>query len=180
MTSADGRLVITFNGEIYNYRELRKELESLGHRFYTSSDTETIVHAYEQWGEECIHRFRGMFAFAIWDAPRQRLFAARDRLGQKPLFYAQRRDELVFASEIKALLGFDPALAELDPQALDEYLALRVITPPRTMFRQIRKLPPAHSLTFDREGGLRVFRYWDLEYEPKLSGSDDELVDALE
>jgi len=180
MANEDETIWIVFNGEIYNFVSLRKDLLERGHRFRTHSDTEVIVHLYEEYGVDCVRHLRGMFAFAIWDAPRKRLFAARDHLGQKPLFYAQRGDELIFASEIKALLALDPGLAELDPQALDEYFTLRVITPPRTMFRAVRKLPPAHVLCFDPESGLRISRYWDLEYEPKHRGSDAELVDELE
>jgi asparagine synthase (glutamine-hydrolysing) len=171
---------IAFNGEIYNYRELREQLIGLGHRFQTQSDSEVIVHLYEEHQGDCVKYLRGMFAFAIWDDKRQRLFAARDRLGQKPLFFVHRGRELLFASEIKSLLAFDPSLAELDPAALDQYLALRLIAPPRTMFRSVRKLAPAHSLTFDMESGLRTQRYWDLYYEPKLSGSDDDLIDEFE
>ena len=180
IANEDETLWVVLNGEIYNFEPLRQDLIERGHRFRTRSDTEVIVHLYEEYGTGCVAHLRGMFAFAIWDERRQRLFAARDRLGQKPLFYAQRGHELIFASEIKALLAFDPSLAALDPQAFDEYLALRVITPPRTMFREVRKLAPAHLLTFDPRSGLRVERYWDLDYEPKLRGSDDELVDQLE
>jgi asparagine synthase (glutamine-hydrolysing) len=121
-----------------------------------------------------------MFAFVIWDNQSKRLFAARDRLGQKPFFYVQREEEFLFASEIKALLAVDRSLAEMDLGSLDQYLSLRIIAPPRSMFRSIRKLPPAHFLTFEEETGLKIERYWDLEYEPKLSGSDDDLVDDLE
>jgi asparagine synthase (glutamine-hydrolysing) len=176
----DETVWIVLNGEIYNYRELRSELVLKGHRFRTHSDTEVIVHLYEEYGTACVERLRGMFAFAIWDAPRRRLFAARDHLGQKPFFYARDGASFAFASEIKALLALDRGLAEPDPQALDQYLALRVILPPLTMFRRIRKLPPAHWLCFEPDKGLRIERYWDLEYEPKLTGTDDELVDELE
>jgi asparagine synthase (glutamine-hydrolysing) len=176
----DETVWVVFNGEIYNYQALRRELEGKGHRFATHSDTEVIVHLYEDFGEHCVERLRGMFAFALWDGRQQRLFAARDRLGQKPLYFVQRGAEFLFASEIKALLTFDPTLAELDFEALDQYLSLRLIAPPHSMFRAIRKLPPAHTLTFDVTAGLRLTRYWDLHYEPKLSGSDDDLVDALE
>jgi len=175
----DGRLWVVCNGEIYNYRELRAELEAKGHRFSTHSDTEVILHLYEEMGERCVERLRGMFAFAVWDGPRRRLFAARDRLGQKPLFYAERDGRLALASEIKALLALEPDLRELDPAALDQYLTLRIIAPPRTMFRRVRKLPPAHWLSFGPDG-LKIGRYWDLDYEPKLAGSDDDLVDELE
>jgi asparagine synthase (glutamine-hydrolysing) len=176
----DRTVWITFNGEIYNYRELRAELLRRGHGFETQSDTEVIVHLYEEYGQDCVKHLRGMFAFAIWDVNRRRLFAARDRLGQKPFFFVQRGSELLFASEIKGLLALDPTLAELDLESLDQYLALRLIAPPRSMFRAIRKLAPAHSLGFDADSGLHIERYWDLRFEPKLSGSDDDLVDELE
>ena len=171
---------ITFNGEIYNYRELHERLLRLGHHFRTQTDTEVIVHLYEEYGQDCVKHLRGMFAFAIWDGNSRRLFAARDRLGQKPFFFVQRDHEFLFASEIKSLLALDPSLAEMDLAALDQYLTLRLIAPPRSMFRSIRKLAPAHFLTFDIESGLRIERYWDLQYEPKLTGSDDDLVDELE
>ncbi len=180
ISNQDESVWIVFNGEIYNYRGLREELIERGHRFRTNSDTEVIVHLWEEEGPACVERLRGMFAFALWDDRRQQLFAARDHLGQKPLFYAETRGGLAFASEIKSLLAADSSLAELDPEALEEYLALRVVTPPRTMFRGVRKLPPAHTLTWDARDGLRISRYWDLSYEPKLGGSDEELIDALE
>jgi asparagine synthase (glutamine-hydrolysing) len=176
----DGTVWVVCNGEIYNYQLLRRELEEKGHRFATHSDTEILVHLYEDYGVRCVERLRGMFAFAIWDTRQRRLFAARDRLGQKPFYFVQRGAELLFASEIKALLAYDPTLAELDFEALDQYLSLRLIAPPRSMFRMIRKLPPAHMLTFDAAAELHIARYWDLHYEPKLKGSDDDLVDALE
>lgn len=180
ITNEDRTIWVVFNGEIYNYRSLRDELVVRGHRFETQTDTEVIAHLYEEYGEKCVTRLRGMFAFAIWDAKQGRLFAARDRLGQKPFFYVQRGTELAFASEIKALLAWDPSLAEMDLRSLDQYLTLRIIAPPHSMFRSIRKLPPAHSLSFDAKTGLRVERYWDLEYEPKITRSDDDLVDELE
>ena len=168
------------NGEIYNYQELRQELEAKGHRFSTRSDSEVIVHLYEEYGEQCLEQLRGMFAFAIWDETHQRLFAARDRLGQKPFFFVHRGNELLFASEIKALLAFDPSLAVMDLESLDQYLSLRIIAPPRSMFQAIRKLAPAHSLTFSGPSGLQIKRYWDLHYEPKHEGSDEALIDELE
>jgi asparagine synthase (glutamine-hydrolysing) len=180
IANEDGTVWVVFNGEIYNYQALRQELEEKGHRFDTHTDTEVLVHLYEEIGPHCVERLRGMFAFAIWDARQRRLFAARDRLGQKPFYFVHRGAELLFASEIKALLAYDPSLAELDLAALDQYLSLRLIASPRSMFRAIRKLPPAHTLTFDAETGLHIERYWDLRYEPKLMGSDDDLVDALE
>jgi asparagine synthase (glutamine-hydrolysing) len=180
MSNAAGDVRIVFNGEIYNYRQLQQQLTRDGHRLRTDSDTETILHLYEHYGTDCLQHLRGMFAFAIWDERRGRVFVARDRLGQKPLYYVQRGNELLFASEIKALLAVDPSLRELDYAALDEYLTLRVISSPRSMFRQVRKLPPAHFLTFDRDRGLAVERYWDLSYEPKLRGTDEELLEELE
>ncbi|MCZ6782093.1 MAG: asparagine synthase (glutamine-hydrolyzing) [Proteobacteria bacterium] len=180
ISNEDESVWVVLNGEIYNYRGLREELVERGHRFRTHSDTEVLVHLWEEEGAACVKRLRGMFAFALWDDRRQQLFAARDHLGQKPLFYTETRNGLAFASEIKALLAADPALAELDPEALEEYLALRIVTPPRTMFRRVRKLPPAHTLTWDERKGLRIARYWDLDYEPKLRGSDEELIDGLE
>jgi asparagine synthase (glutamine-hydrolysing) len=179
MSNEDESVWIIFNGEIYNYRELRPPLEERGHRFKTDSDTEVIIHLYEEHGEECVKLLRGMFAFAIWDGPRRRLFAARDRLGQKPFYYAQRGGELWFASEIKGLLAAHPDLADMDLEALDQYLTLRLIAPPRSMFRGIRKLPPAHTLTYD-EAGLRIGRYWRLEYEPKAALTEAQAVEELE
>ncbi len=180
MCNEDETLWIVLNGEIYNFKQLRPELIRRGHGFKTDSDTETILHLYEEHGVDCVKHLRGMFAFAIWDERRKRLFAARDRLGQKPLYYVQRNGELLFASEIKALLAVDPGLRQPDLAALDEYLTLRLISPPRSMFKNVRKLPPAHYLTFDRETGLRVERYWDLRYEPKWTGTDEDLIDELE
>lgn len=159
LSNEDGTVWITFNGEIYNYRELHKRLTQLGHRFRTQTDTEVIVHLYEEYGQDCVKHLRGMFAFAIWDEKRRRLFAARDRLGQKPFFFVQRGHELFFASEIKALLALDPSLAELDLASLDQYLTLRLIAPPRSMFRSIRKLAPAHCLTFHAEATADVVEF---------------------
>ncbi len=176
----DESLWLVCNGEIYNYQELRDALIARGHRFSTHSDSEVVLHLYEEMGEECVSRLRGMFAFAIWDVKQQRLFAARDRLGQKPFYYVVRDNRFYFASEIKALLALDPALAEMDAEALDQYLTLRIIAPPRSMFRQINKLPPAHRLVFSEKNGLHITRYWDLHYEPKLTGSEEDLIDQLE
>ncbi|UCF20465.1 MAG: asparagine synthase (glutamine-hydrolyzing) [Gemmatimonadota bacterium] len=180
MSNAEGTISIVFNGEIYNYQELRSRLIEEGRHFKTNSDTETILHLYEKHGTRCVQYLRGMFAFLIWDSRERRIFAARDRLGQKPLYYVQRGKELILASEIKALLVVDPSLAELDLAALDEYLTLRLISPPRSMFREVKKLPPAHLLTFDQDRGLSLERYWDLSYEPKWSGSQDDLLAELE
>jgi len=178
--NADKTLFLVANGEIYNYRELRKDLEARGHRFLTHSDCETILHLYQEYGEDCLSHLRGMFAFALWDTRKRVLFAARDHLGQKPLFYAQRGGAFYFASEIKALLAADPSLRELDFTALDQYFALRVIASPRSMFCGVRKLPPGHALSVGLSGTPRIWRYWSNAYLPKITGSDDELTDALE
>ena len=168
------------NGEIYNYQELRNDLLKQGHVFATHSDSEVVLHLYEEKGERCVDDLRGMFAFAIWDENRRHLFAARDRLGQKPFYYIQLKDDFYFASEIKALLAIDPGFSEVDPRSLDQYLTLRIIAPPRSMFRNIRKLPPAHCLVFSSERGLKINKYWDLHFGNKLTGTEEQLVDQLE
>lgn len=176
----DKTLWIVCNGEIYNYRSLREKLISRGHKFSTQSDSEVILHLYEEYGENCVKHLRGMFSFAIWDETQKNLFAARDRLGQKPFFFVEINGNFCFASEIKALLALDPSLAELNLAALDQYLTLRIIAPPMSMFRKIRKLPPAHSLQFHPGKDIQIKRYWQLDYEPKHNGSDEELADELE
>ncbi|MBL8289985.1 MAG: amidotransferase 1, exosortase A system-associated [Rubrivivax sp.] len=162
----DGSVVVVFNGEIYNYGSLIPQLQALGHVFHTKSDTEVIVHAWEQWGEACVQRFRGMFAFVLWDRNRQTLFMARDRLGVKPLFYALLDDgTLLFGSELKSLLAHGGLRRDLDPQAIEEYFALGYVAEPRTIFRQARKLPPAHTLAIRRGEAVGAPReYWDVRF----------------
>jgi asparagine synthase (glutamine-hydrolysing) len=182
MEDASGQLQIVFNGEIYNYRELRRDLESRGHRFRTSTDTEVILEAYREWDLGCLERLNGMFAFGVFDAPRQRLLLARDRAGEKPLFYRAHAGALAFASELKALFS-DPACPRvLDVEALDYYLAFGYVPGDRCMVRGIRKLPQGHALTFDlRTGATDTRRYWQLpERAPERDGSDDELLQELE
>ena len=161
----DGTVWVIFNGEIYNYRDLTETLEGKGHVFKTRADTECIVHAYEEWGPSCLDRFRGMFAFAVWDQRRQQLFLARDRLGKKPLYYAQVGDTLLFGSEIKALLPFPGLDRSIDLEALSDFLSLLYIPSPKSIFRQVRKLPPGHFLLAGREG-VRVQRYWEVSFAP--------------
>jgi asparagine synthase (glutamine-hydrolysing) len=180
IANEDKTLWIVCNGEIYNYKEIRKDLYEKGHQFSTHSDSEVILHLYEEKGDACVDDLQGMFAFAIWDTKKQKLFAARDRLGQKPFYYVHSNNEFFFASEIKALLAYNPAWAEIDHKALDQYLTLRIIAPPRSMFQNIQKLPPSHKLDFSPKQGLKVSRYWDLYYEPKLQGSEEDLTDQLE
>jgi asparagine synthase (glutamine-hydrolysing) len=155
----DGSVQIVFNGEIYNYQSLRDQLVALGHRFATGSDTETIVHAYEQWGPECVQRFRGMFAFAIWDARSETLFLARDRFGKKPLFMWEGDGVLLFASEIKSLLEHPAVSRRVDLQALPDYFTYRYVPGPRTLFHGIRKLMPGSHASW-RAGRLVETRYW--------------------
>ena len=147
LANEDETIQVVFNGEIYNHADLRPQLEAAGHRYHTRSDTETIVHAYEQWGDDCVQRFRGMFAFAIWDAPRRRLLLARDRLGVKPLYWAWAGDRLLFASEIKAILESGLIEARANEAVLPEVLATRATAGEETLFRGIHKLLPGHVLT---------------------------------
>ncbi|HKZ72829.1 MAG TPA: asparagine synthase (glutamine-hydrolyzing) [Steroidobacteraceae bacterium] len=179
LVNAAGTHWLVCNGEIYNYRELRAECAARGYRFLTGSDCEVILALYEHCGDALLERLRGMFAFALWDAPRRRLLAARDHLGQKPFYYTQGRT-FAFASEIKALLALDPQLRELDLRALDQYLGLRLIAPPLSMFRRIRKLPPGHKLVFEPGKPVEIAPYWRLRFEPKLTLDEDALVDELD
>jgi asparagine synthase (glutamine-hydrolysing) len=161
LANEDATVWVVYNGEIYNHRDVRAVLETAGHRYRTQSDTETIVHAYEEWGDECVHRFRGMFAFAIWDAPRRRLLLVRDRLGVKPLYWTRAGDRLLFGSEIKALLesGYVPIRA--NEKALPELLTTRYQSSDETMFEGIRRLMPGHLLVYE-DGCVRVRQYWDI------------------
>lgn len=178
MSNEDGTVWITFNGEIYNHAELRGELLGKGHVFKTCSDTEVIVHLYEEAREDCVERLRGMFAFAIWDSRREALMLARDRLGIKPLYYAAAHDFLAFGSEIRALLAIDAVRARVDLQALHDYLTLRYTVAPQTMLQGILKLPPGHVLVA-RSGQLSVHQYWDLDYSRKLVMTEEEYVEEF-
>src|ERR1700694_4762584 len=164
----DSTAWIVFNGEIYNYRELRDQLEKLGHRFYTDSDTEAIVHAYDQYGADCPKYLRGMFAFAIWDERTKSLFLARDRVGKKPLLYAELDGELVFGSEFTALLQHPGISRDVDFEALHHYLSFICVPAPLTAYRPIRKLEPGHSLLW-RQGEIKTERYWQLDFSKKVS-----------
>ena len=184
MSNGDGSVWITFNGEIYNFRELRRELEQQGHRFHSSSDTEVLLRSYEQHGEACVTRLRGMFAFGIWDGPRRSLFLARDRVGKKPLFYAEAGGQFVFASELQAILTHPAVSRAVDLGAIDDYLTYGYIPAPRTAFRAVFKLPPAHHLTIRLADGAgsparKVERYWSLDYLPKLDITEGEAAGRL-
>lgn len=179
MANDDGSIQITFNGEIYNFQQLRHDLEGLGHRFRTRTDTEAIIRAYEQWGDGCLSRLRGMFAFGIWDARKRRLLLARDRVGKKPLFYARFDGRFYFASELQGLLACREIPREVEPRAIDQYLGYGYIPAPLTGFKGIYKLPPAHYLVLEDGGEPRVERYWSLSYLPKLEMSEAEAIEAL-
>ena len=171
LCNEDGTVWIAFNGEIYNYQELRTELIQQGHHFKTESDTEVIVHLYEEQGPACVERLRGMFAFAIWDENRQRLFLARDRIGQKPLFYREEAGRLSFASELKSLLQIPGASREVDPHAIDLFLAYQYVPHPWSILKGYQKLPPAHRAIYEK-GQLKVERYWTPPYQNPQGRSD--------
>ncbi|MCB0255199.1 MAG: asparagine synthase (glutamine-hydrolyzing) [Anaerolineae bacterium] len=178
ISNEDETIWIVFNGEIYNFPELRQELEQQGHDFRTHTDTEVIVHLYEEHGVDCLQRLNGMFAFALWDEPRQRLFVARDRLGEKPLVYSLRPDGLTFGSEIQSILCDSDVPRELDLQALDLYLTLLYIPAPWTIFKHIRKLLPGHYLLAEN-GQVSIQRYWQLDFGPKTALSTAEAGEAI-
>lgn len=183
LTNEDRSIWLTYNGEIYNFREIRRELEARGHRFSSATDSEVIVHGYEEWGTDCLARFNGMFAFALWDAGRQRLWLVRDRLGVKPLFYAVTGSGVAFGSEIKVVLA-DPAVERtIDYEALSYYLALNYLPAPFTLFKHVRQLEPGQHLIADRNGNVSVSTYWDLVFDndpaPRTEVSWKEEFDAL-
>ena len=165
MANEDGTVQVIFNGEIYNFQEVREELLKKGHQFRSQSDTEVIVHGYEEWGVEAVHRFRGMFTFAVWDTKRRRLWLARDRIGIKPLYYYQSGAKLIFASEIKSILKDPSVPRKLHRQALYDYLGFEFVPAPETMFRDIFKLPAGHQLIWEN-GKATVSQYWDLSFKP--------------
>lgn len=175
----DNTVWIVFNGEIYNFDELRQDLESKGHQFRTHCDTEAILHAYEAYGAECVGKLRGMFAFAIYDFKARSLFLSRDRLGKKPLHYAYDRGVLYFASEIKSILAVAPHLAAIDDEGLSQFFCYGYIPDPYTAFRSIRKLPPGHSLLFS-DGSLRIQKYWDAPEFACLNLSEEDCLFQLE
>jgi len=176
----DRSIWVVFNGEIYNFRQLRSELQSRGHRLSTHTDTEVIVHLYEEMGRDCVHQLRGMFAFALCDERRHKVLIARDRLGEKPLHYAFDGQRLLFGSEIKAILAVAPELARVDRQALRQYILLGYIPDPATSFLDIKKLPPGHLLELEK-GKLCLSQYWDLpEYSTHSPASEEECLEELE
>ena len=175
----DKTIWTVFNGEIYNFRELRKELERKGHKFYTHSDAECIVHSYEEYGEQCFSKFRGMFAIAIWDERKKCLILGRDHLGKKPLFYTYTNGLLAFGSELKSLIqlpGFNKTLSQ---SAIHDYLLFGYIPTPSSIFKDVQKLPPAHYLIFDLKE-IVIKKFWELSFEPKITGSCESLTEQLE
>lgn len=165
MSNEDRQVQLVFNGEIYNFLELRNQLESRGHKFKSRSDSEVIIHAYEEYGPDCVNRLRGMFAFAIWDTNRQQLFIARDRIGIKPLYYYFKNNKFAFASEMKSLMKIPQVERELNRQAIYDYLGFEFVPAPETMCKNIFKLPAGHSAVF-RDNTLSVEKYWDMDFTP--------------
>jgi asparagine synthase (glutamine-hydrolysing) len=178
IANEDGTVWVVFNGEIYNFPELRRALESRGHQLRTNSDTEVIVHLYEEQGAECVQALRGMFAFALWDANKRTLVLARDRFGKKPLYYAQTRNGFWFGSELKAVLCAPDLPRDLDVSAVDDYLALGYIPAPQSIFRAVRKLPPACVLEL-QDGQARVRRYWRLSWNAQTQLTEQQALEGL-
>lgn len=176
----DKTLALMFNGEIYNYQALRQELQALGHTFSTNGDGETLLHGYEEWGADLLPRLRGMFGFAIWNIPEQRLFIARDYFGIKPMHYTRLADgRLVFGSEIKSILAHPDVKKELNPAALDKYLSFQYSVPAETFFKDIYCLPPAHYLTY-ADGQVEITRYWEPTFQPDESMTLEQAVDEID
>ena len=179
MSAADGKVQIVFNGEIYNFMEIRAELEARGHRFKTHCDTEVILIGYLEWGENCVDRLNGMFAFAIWDARNKRLFLARDRVGKKPLYYYRKGSQVAFASELKALQAGGHFSEAVDPESLDCYFTFGYIPAPRTIYRDVRKLQAARCLTISGSAE-RERQYWRLSFSDPIARPINEAVDEFE
>jgi asparagine synthase (glutamine-hydrolysing) len=180
ITGCDGLVTIVFNGEIYNYRDLQRDLIARGHNFKTDSDTEVIVHAYEEYGSDCVQQLRGMFAFAIWNEANRELFIARDRVGKKPLYYMMTREgTFIFGSELKSLREHPGFVGELNLNALDAYLTFGYVPDPQTIYRDVQKLPPGHHLTFKDER-VCVEQYWDFPYENEQEDAFQNESDCLE
>src|ERR1700728_2101245 len=176
LSNEDATAWIVFNGEIYNHAALREKLQSLGHRYSTNSDTETIVHLYEEYGKDCVQHLRGMFAFAIWDTKKKSLFIARDRLGIKPLYYCLTSQNFLFGSEIKVLLSYRGAPREFNRATLPEYLAFGYLSGDETFYQGIHKLMPGHRLEINESGDVSIDQYWDLRasLQDSLNGSSND------
>ncbi|WP_218185369.1 DUF1933 domain-containing protein [Calditerricola satsumensis] len=180
MVDEKRQLVVTYNGEIYNYRELRRDLEGRGYRFASSSDTEVLLKAYDAWGDDFVKRLYGMFAFCLYDRKRGRVVLGRDRLGIKPLYYVHTPERLVFASTLPALVAAGVVDFDLSPEALHHYLTFHAIVPaPRTLFRNVHKLEPATLLVVERDGRTTKRRYWDVAFERGPAQSEEEWIERL-
>ncbi|NPV29979.1 MAG: asparagine synthase (glutamine-hydrolyzing) [Firmicutes bacterium] len=180
ITNEDGSVVTILNGEIYNYIELRQELLKKGHRFSTKTDTECLVHLYEEYGVDFLRFLRGMYALALWDKNLRKLVLARDRVGKKPLYYTVRNGVLIFASELKALKKYPIVDTSISLQSIWDYLTFGFIPSPNTVYKKICKLPPGHLLVYDGKGGVKIERYWHVKFTPKLSVSREEALEQLE
>ncbi len=180
ISNEDGSVVTVFNGAIYNYRELRDDLIARGHRFSTKTDTEVIVHLYEDHGAEFVHKLRGMFAIALWDGHAQKLILVRDRVGKKPLYYSEANGEFLFASEVKGIVATSAAALELDQQAVADYLAWGVVPQSMTIYRQVRPVLPGELLTLQHRKITAKHRYWQLEMKPKVRISQQEAVEQID
>lgn len=181
MVAADGQTVVTYNGEIYNFPELRRELESLGHAFKTNCDTEVLLNAWRQWGKACVPRLRGMFAFGVWDEREQTLYCVRDRLGIKPLYYATTTDnQVIFASELKGLTAHPAFATEIDPLAVEDYFAFGYVPEPRSIYRAASKLPAGHIASWHKgQSTPTLEQYWDIKFEPDAARSHAETIEEL-
>ncbi len=181
MLSDDESVVLTYNGEIYNFPALRKELEQMGYRFKTHCDTEVVLNGWQAWGEDCVDKFRGMFAFAVWDRQKQSLFLARDRLGIKPLFYAELKNgQFIFASELKALKVHPDFPKALEPTAIEEYFGFGYVPDPKTIYKNVYKLEPGYKLTLKRgQKNYQPVRYWDVRFKERQYGSEMEVAEDL-
>jgi asparagine synthase (glutamine-hydrolysing) len=180
IAGCDDHVTIVFNGEIYNYRDLQRDLKARGHNFKTDSDTEVIVHAYEEYGSDCVQQLRGMFSFAVWNEAGRELFIGRDRVGKKPLYYTLTREgTFIFGSELKSLREHPEFLGQLDPNALDAYLTFGYVPDPLTIYGDVHKLPPGHHLTF-KDGQVRIEQYWDFPYEHEQEEPFRHEADCLE
>ncbi|MEK9148693.1 MAG: asparagine synthase (glutamine-hydrolyzing), partial [Candidatus Desantisbacteria bacterium] len=180
LSNEDDTIWIVFNGEIYNFLEIRPNLISRGHRFKTKTDTETVIHLYEEYGVDCVQHLRGMFALAIWDEKKRRLFLARDRIGKKPLCYSFTKNSFVFASELKAILEDIDINKEINLEAIHHYLTYQYVPSPLTIFTQIKKLPPGHIMVIEDGKIKRLERYWRPEYTPKTSLSEPEIIESIQ
>src|SRR5262245_42051691 len=176
LSNEDGSVQVIYNGEIYNFHEIRAELEARGHQFRSRTDSEVIVHGYEEWGPDCLSRFNGMFAFALWDARVQRLWLVRDRIGVKPLFYAIGPDGIRFGSEVKAVIADRAVRRKLDADALQQFLAFNYLPAPNTLFKDVRQVEPGHYLLVERSGTVRDVEYWDVVYDETTHRAEGEYV----